>query len=132
MTVRFAALALAGCPSLEALPPEQPCVEAGYAISSRTFECTGDEALANARYLAFREAFTCVPIPPWHLVEGPEGAHLEGETGLLQWDPPDAFHCAFAIRQLPCEQVELYGDDLDQWLTCSAACARVTDPVEGR
>ena len=122
-------LVLAGCASLHALPPEQPCLEAGYAIAARTYECTGDGELANDRYLTFRDDYRCVPIPEWHLEDGSVGAHLEGDSGLLELDPPDAFHCAFAIRQLPCELVADYADDLDQWLASSNACDWVTDPV---
>ena len=49
---------LMGCPSLKALPQDQPCLEAGYAIARRTFECTGDGDLANARYELFEAEYT--------------------------------------------------------------------------
>lgn len=121
----------AGCPSLHALPKEQPCIEAGYAISARTFQCTDDAELANARYLLFERSYDCVPLPEWHVEGGPEGTRIEGDTGALPMSPPDAFHCAFEIRQLPCELVEDYGDDLALWLSSSDACAWVTTPAGG-
>jgi hypothetical protein len=122
---RLCLLAATGCASLHALPREQPCVEAGYAISSRTFECTGDAELANARYLQFEKEYDCVPLAPWHLDTGTMGSRIEGDTGALTLQPQDAFHCAFAIRQLACELVEGYGDDLDQYLASSDACGWV-------
>ena len=45
--------------------------------------------------------------------------------------PADYFHCAFAIRQLPCELVEAYGDDFAQYLTASDACPWVVAPAGG-
>jgi hypothetical protein len=122
---RLCLLAATGCASLHALPPEQPCLEAGYAISSRTFECTGDADLANARYHQFEREYDCVDLPEWHLATGTMGSRIEGDTGALPFDPQDAFHCAFAIRQLACELVEAYGDDLEQYLASSDACAWV-------
>ena len=69
-----------GCASLHALPKDQPCVEAGYAISARTFECTGDADLANARYLAFEREYDCVDLPEWHIEGGTEVARcVQGE-----------------------------------------------------
>ena len=131
--MRRAALLLlsAGCPSLHALPKEQPCIEAGYAISARTFECTDDSELANARYLLFDRSYDCIPLPEWHVEDGTAGTGIEGDTGDLPMSPPDAFHCAFVIRQLPCELVEDYGDDLGLWLSSSDACDRVTEPAGG-
>jgi hypothetical protein len=118
-------LAATGCATLHALPREQPCHEAGYAISSRTFECTGDADLANARYRQFEADYECVPLAEWHLDTGTEGSRIEGDTGGLTLLPQDSFHCAFAIRQLACELVEAYGDDLDQYLASSDACGWV-------
>ena len=123
-----ACAAAAGCPSLHALPPEQACLEAGYAISARTFDCTGDPELANERYLAFERRYDCVPPPEWH-VEGTVTTFIAGDTGQLPFAPPDAFHCSYAIRQLPCELVETYGADLDRWLAASNACAWVVEPA---
>lgn len=123
---------LAGCASLQALPKDSPCVEAGYAISRRTFECTGDDALANARFEAFEKQYSCIELPDWSVDTGVVTKVLEtdgsGGDGL---HPPDYFHCAFAIDLLPCELVAEYGDDLDRWLASSNACAYVIEPKGG-
>jgi hypothetical protein len=124
-------LLLAGCPSLHALPKDQACTEAGYAISGRTFECTADPDLSNERYLQFERDYDCVPLPDWQIEGGTAGTRLVGDTGDLPYYPPDAFHCAFAIRQLPCELVDEYGDDLDLWLATSDACEIVVAPAGG-
>ena len=130
---RLPLLILAGCPSLHALPKDQPCLEAGYAISGRTFECTADPDLSNERYLRFEREYDCVPLPEWHIAQGSTsgGTFVQGDTGDLPIHPPDAFHCAFAIRQLPCELVEEYGDGFDLWLSSSEACDWVVEPAGG-
>lgn len=113
--MRRVALALLGtaCAALRDLPPDQPCLEAGWAIAARTEECTGDSALAAARFERFERAYACVPSGPLH----PDP----------RVDDRDLFHCGFAIRNLPCELAVAYGDDLDAWLAASPVCAVVTD-----
>jgi hypothetical protein len=125
------ALLLAGCASLQALPKDSPCVEAGYAISRRTFECTGDGDLANARFERFEKQFACIELPDWFVDTGIVTQYLQtdGSGGALS--PPDYYHCAFAMELLPCELVEEYGDDLGQWLNSSNACAYVIEPKGG-
>lgn len=112
---------LAGCNNLVPVESTAPCEEAGYALSRRTFECTGDGDLANARYLAFTEAYACTELE-WD---------VQPDTGLVYTlapgDEVDLFHCAFAIGELPCELVEEYGDDFGQWLTASTACPLILE-----
>lgn len=122
---------LAGCASLEALPKDSPCTEAGYAISRRTFECTGDGDLANARFEAFEKQYQCIELPDWYVDTGVVTQYIqpEGSGGALH--PPDYFHCAFAISLLPCELVTDYGDDLSKWLQSSNACDYVIEPKRG-
>jgi hypothetical protein len=125
-------LSLAGCASLQALPPDAPCVEAGYAISRRTFECTGDAELANARFERYRREFECIDLPKWSVDTGEVTKFLEAEGSGAALSPPDYFHCAFAIELLPCELVAEYGDDLSRWLEGSNACAWIVEPRGGR
>lgn len=124
---------LVGCASMEVLPKDQPCIEAGYAISRRTFDCTADADLANARYLQFQDEYECVPIPGWHRVQ--DGISVGGvlvydDTGRPRIEAQDYFHCSFAISQLPCEAVEAFGDDLSLWLSASDACGWIVAPKE--
>ena len=91
------------------------CREVGYAIASRTEACTGDAAVAEARFRAFEGAYTCVEI--------------EADTGVPYGEvaPQDLYACPLAIRNLPCELALRYGDDLDAWLTASPVCALVVE-----
>ena len=107
------------CASLRPIDGDLPCREAGYAIAWRTLECTGDEALANARYEAFEANYTCVEV---------DYGEVDAENIYLldpRDNPGNWFHCSFAIGELPCELVEQYGDALDEWLTASPSCAAV-------
>lgn len=99
--------ALAGCPTT--LAPDDVCKEVGYAIAGRSEECTGRTDDAEARYEAFAADYTCAELD---LVD--TGAAVRAE---------DLYACPLAIRELPCELVEDYGDDLDRWLTASPVCA---------
>lgn len=112
-------LLLVGCSSLRTVEGDLPCLEAGYAIARRTFECTGDAELANARYVRFEAEYECVVVDYPEIEEPNE--YLVGEEGL----PGDWFHCSFAIGELACELVDAYGDDIDQWLTASPSCSEV-------
>ena len=101
-------LLLLSCAST--LDSDALCKEVGFAIAGRTEECGGGSALAEARYLAFEEQYTCVQVDP---------SDTAGVGGVL---PEDLYHCPLAIRHLACELVEQYGDDLDLWLTASPTC----------
>jgi hypothetical protein len=105
---------LTACATLDVMPPDQPCLEAGFAIAARTEECTGDSRLAEARFERFDREYRCVPSGPLH----PDP----------RVQSPDLFHCAFAIRNVPCELAVQYGDDLAAWLASSPVCAIVTAP----
>jgi hypothetical protein len=97
---------LVGC--AHALPEEQPCLEVGTALGSRTEQCTGDQDLALARIEAFEEAYAC---------ELPEGIPAEHQA--------DLYECALIVRNLACELVLEYGDDLDLWLQSSPTCGLI-------
>ena len=93
---RLSLLLLTGCTNLVAVESTMPCEETGYAVARRTFECTGDGELANARYLAFTETYACTELE-WN---------VQPDTGIIYTQAPgnvvDLFHCAFAIGELPC------------------------------
>ena len=101
-------LLLLSCAST--LDADALCKEIGFAIAGRTEECGGGTDLAEERYLAFEDQYTCVEVDP---------ASEEGVGGVK---PEDLYHCPLAIRHLACELVEEYGDDLDRWLTASPTC----------
>ena len=97
------------------LDSDDLCKEVGFAIASRTEECGGGSELAEARYLAFEDPYTCVEVDP------PDTA------GVGSVRPEDLYHCPLAIRHLACELVEEYSDDLDLWLTASPTCALLVE-----
>jgi len=110
---------LLGCTSLEGMEAEQPCLEAGWAISSRTFDCSGDGERANARYERFLDEMACIP----HELGD------EGPTKLAR--EKDLFHCAYVIRTLTCADVADFGDEIDAWMSVSPACNLVATYADG-
>ena len=111
-------LILAGC--ARTLEPDSFCREVGYAIAGRTQECTGDLALAEARYLQFEQEFTCVEY------EVPKDTDTGTRDSVFPYQ--DLYHCPLAIRSLACELVEQYGDDLAAWMTASPTCDLLAQP----
>ncbi len=103
----LAAAWLLGCGA--DLPPEHACVEAGTAMGARTEECTGDTELALSLVEAFDARVTCT-IPPL-----PDPAR-----------EADLYECALVLRNLPCEVVVAYGEDLSLWLATSS-CPTITE-----
>jgi hypothetical protein len=117
-----AVLLLAGAGGCRrSLPEDALCKEVGYAIAGRTVQCTGDEALGNARFEAFEDDYTCVDVPVENLTQDTAAPVA----------PQNLYHCPLALRNLPCELVIEYGDDLDRWLTASPVCAYITSPDGG-
>ena len=111
-----------GCAWLVPVDGDSPCREAGYAIARRTFECTADADLANARYDLFLAETECIPLTydeQGNVTSGPgAGSGVKAE---------DTYHCAFLLGELACEVVEALGDDIDAWLASSDACAYVIE-----
>lgn len=97
-----------------------PCEDTAVAISRRTYECTGDADLANARYDAFFDQYGCLAVDF-------ETELADAWYDNLESAPGDWFHCAWAVGELACELVDSYGDDLDQWLSASPVCPYVID-----
>ena len=117
------AVLVAGCGNtLRQVPGTQPCEDTAVAISRRTFECTGDRDLANARYERFQAEYTCATVDF-------ETELADAWYDSLESAPGDWFHCAWAVGELACELVELYGDDLDLWLSASPVCPYVVEGV---
>jgi hypothetical protein len=104
------------CESHRVMDPEQPCLEAGYAISSRTYDCTDDDALANERFEHFRDELACIP-------------HELDDNGNIP--VRDLFHCGYVIRTLSCDEVDAFGDDLTAWMSVSPACPLVAEYADG-
>ena len=111
---------LAGCSNLKQMPPDLPCREAAFAIASRTEECTGDLELASARVDAFQETYTCIAVDTTDPV-------FDGPAIAVE----DLFDCSFSIRELPCELVEEYGDDLELYLLNSPSCTWIIARNDG-
>lgn len=114
-------LLLASCgATLRPVEGTLPCEDTAVAISRRTYECTGDSDLANARYELFFQQYTCVEVDL-------ETELAEAWYDTLESAPGDWFHCAWAVGELACELVEDYGDDLSLWLSASPVCPYVVE-----
>lgn len=114
----LASILLVGCDPIDPMPPDQPCREAGYAIANRTLSCTGNAELSQTRYDRFRKEFTCIEWAP------------DDPRYSIDFGPEDLFGCAYVLSSLPCELVDLYGNDLDTWLRTTDTCALVVE-LEG-
>lgn len=107
------------CSSLGEVDGEAPCREVGYSIAWRTFACTNDADLANARYEQFTSQYECIEVG-FPEVDAENQYLLDAQDNPANW-----FHCAFVVGELACELVDDYGDDLDAWLESSDSCGRV-------
>lgn len=112
MTLAWIAL-LGACPT--EVSGDDLCREVGYAIAARTETCTGNGTLAEQRFLAFEDAYTCVEIAP------------DATTTDDGVPVADLYACPLAIRNLACELANRYADDLDAWLSASPACAYLVE-----
>jgi len=110
MTRWFVVVGAVGC--AHRLPDDQVCLEVGWAIGARTSQCEGDPGLGVARTELFEQSYVCAL---------PELAFPEEEL--------DLYACALTVRNLACELVLQYGDDLDAWLASTPACAAILDPA---
>lgn len=106
-------LLLLGCATR--LDNDDICQEVGYAIAGRTEACTGDSDLAESRYTSFEENYSCVDVDP------------SDSAGVGGVRPEDLFACPLAIRNLACELVEDYDDDLEAWMRASPVCALLVE-----
>jgi hypothetical protein len=120
-----AALALGfgvGGACTDELPVNQVCDDAGYAISNRVYECTGDPDQANARYDWYKERFSCITT----------GWIADDDVSVVPDNDPRSPHvtyeCVAAMRALSCETV-LDDAALDRAIT--EACAGVVSRDAG-
>jgi hypothetical protein len=111
-------LLLAACTT--SLEDDDLCKEVGYAIAGRTQECTGDADAAQSRFEALDADYSCVAHDPTDTADAP------GDTGRFI-QTQDLYACPLAIRNLPCELVDDYADDLDRWLTASPICQFIVE-----
>lgn len=88
-------------------------MDVGYSIASRTFQCTGNQKLANRRYEAFDDTYTCVAPSPQN-------------TEYAQF-----FDCSIQVYRTSCDDVERFADDLDAWLGASTMCRQILQRVDG-
>jgi len=102
--------------SLEEMPNDEPCTSVGYSIASRTLACTGDEALANERFEAFRKEFTC---NAW--TYDPEAGNASGP-----------FACSRDVNQLWCDRFTTCASDLHCLLREVDACLTLLTPADGQ
>ena len=108
-------LALVGCLSYRFPEQDSPCIEVGLSIARRTYECTGDDALADERFHAFEQQVECRNTD----------AVLREHPGI---GAADLYECSFAVGEVACEWVEAWGDDIPSWLAASDRCTWVVAP----
>lgn len=112
-TIAAAAVLLCGCNPNQPLPPERVCDEVGYSIANRTVSCEQGHDVAVARYDRFQAEYSCV-------------------AGSNDEEPVNAFYtCPANIRKIPCDQVALFGDDLDLWLSVDEVCGEFLTHKDG-
>ncbi len=116
---------LPACAGFQPVSDIQPCLEAGYAIAYITEACSGDRALGNQRYEAFRKQYRCVSTPPEDGVPGVDASDTAGPG------PEDLYECAFAISGLECAVVEDFGDDIDKYMQVAGGCALIAERKAG-
>jgi hypothetical protein len=100
-------------PEPQSLEVGEVCKDIGYSIASRTFACTGDSRLANARYRRFEDALECTR-----------------STAEAQ-DAQFSYRCPVAIEALDCPTVLSFGEDFTKWLGVAAECAMIVGPNFG-
>lgn len=83
------------------LDPSAVCDEAVFAVASRTYQCTGDEALA-AKVAAMFEDLTCL-------------LDDEVDSGGVGGVSQSHYHCPNALYDAVCGDLEANALDLDWW-----------------
>jgi hypothetical protein len=117
------ALFKAGC--TDPLANDQVCLDAGYALSNRVYDCTGSPESANDRFDWYRDRFSCV---------APGYLDPNGFTGTVPDTDPRSplvtYQCVDRLRQLSCDQV-LNEAALDASITrlCPGVVTRNAGPL---
>jgi hypothetical protein len=76
------------------------CRQAGYSIAARTEACTRDRDRANALYERFTKTYLCL------------GSAKDAAN----------YYCAADLNAATCDQVKLWGSDLEGWITDTTSC----------
>lgn len=102
-------LLVVACAGRFDIESDEPCRNAGFAISSRIHSCTGDHDRSNERYERFAKNYLCT------VAGTPQAAD---------------FACAAEINDYDCDTVESLGDDLDEWLA-RRSCSEILTRSDG-
>lgn len=87
-------------------PTEQVCLDVGYAIAARTYDCEDSTSIANKRFDLFEQQYEC-------LIED------------TAFEPIDVYyHCVAQINATSCDDVTAFGDDLSRYMALSPACGQ--------
>lgn len=111
LCVLGALLACGGAP--EDLTPQDLCDDVGFSIANVVERCTGDYELANDRFDQYEKLYDCRVKSVTH----PEMREY--------------YVCPVALRDLTCEQVAQFGDDLDLWFQAVPICVEVVQHADG-
>lgn len=108
------------------LPKDEVCRDVGYSVANRVFACLGDGQLANQRYEQVWDGFNCnaadIERAEFDFENGDFGRYTEGAL----------YQCPAAVRNVTCEQVAAYGDNLAAWIAeASPMCPIVMTPKDG-
>lgn len=119
-------LALSAC-VYELVPDARICEDVGYAISARTLECTGDEALAVERHEQWEADAACLLSDEDPPEDNPDGIlpMVESDYGAESQRLERLYGCVQAISELDCAAVEQRGDELGWWLRADPSCQDV-------
>lgn len=102
-------VASVGCESVYDMDADEPCRQAGFAIAARTEACTNDGDLANRRYEALRDKYSCTI------------------TKATEAD----FLCSRALLESTCDDVAKQRDDYDAWFARHPRCGQIFARSDG-
>ena len=128
-------LLLLSCYPQRPLTAEGLCADVGYALANRTWDCTGDEAAANAAYEELFEYASC----------GLEALVVEEDTGWLedgstayfstrsgeQLEVGEAYACPGAALTVDCGVVETIPAAWGAMVDAAPVCAQVLEIATG-
>lgn len=114
--VTLLVLVLLGCgATYRPIDDDEYCTEVAFSYSNLIFNCTGDDEEANQGYRDFAKRYACVA----HEAKDDEERSV-------------SLGCAINMRQLSCEELERWGDDVDQLLhSADETCADIIVHEDG-
>jgi hypothetical protein len=113
---------ITACGGVDDFHDDEPCKQAGYAIASRTLDCTSDADLSDARYEALIASTRCV------------AGNLNTTEFKCNGDPHcgvNNFTCAVELNKVDCATVKAYGSDMRMWITHNGACTDILKQPDG-